>query len=140
MRFASIVIITLATAACGGSPPTAPTPPATQPASPVPAPPAPTPPAPTREGTGSLVVMVLQASGACILGATVQILENANAVQSATQTEECSYWDYGPLLSFKNLPIGEMTVRASAAGYVTSEVTATPSISREPVIITLERQ
>jgi hypothetical protein len=132
MKFAlaSILAAGLSAAACGGGvPPTAPTPaPPAPSSSPVPDPPAPAPPVPAPVVTGAVWVVVLPegGSGECIRGATVQVIVDDTVVQSKTQ-QPCSYWDPDFDLFFKDLPIGGVTIRASAPGYLTGEITATPS-------------
>jgi hypothetical protein len=142
MRFAPALILAavLSAAACGGgTPPTAPTP-----APPAPSnPPAPTPPVPAPVVTGAVWVVVLPegGSGACITGATVQVIVDSDVVQTKTQ-QPCDYWDPDYDLVFKDLPIDGVTIRASAPGYLTQETPATPSkggLFLRPVPMTLPR-
>jgi len=132
MRFGLILVMALSVAACGsgGIPATSPSPPAPPPAAPppVPDPPAPPSPAPIPDVTGILWVMVFPegGSGICLPEATVQAIVEGTVVQSGTQTP-CDYWGYDGGVLFKNLPVREVTLRASAPGYRTGEITATPS-------------
>ena len=137
MKFALIIVMALSAVACGGGvPPTAPTPPPAAPANP----PVPEPPAPTPVVTGFVWVVVLPegGSGACIIGATVQVIVDGAVVQSKTQ-QPCSYWDPDYDLVFDNLPVTGVIVRASAPGYVTREMTATPSNGGHAVELDLPR-
>jgi hypothetical protein len=127
MKFTVALILAagLSAAACGGGvPPTSPTP-----APPAPSnPPAPTPPVPAPVVTGAVWVVVLPEGGGgeCITGATVQAIVDGTVVQTKTQ-QPCDYWDPDYDLFFKDLPVEGVTIRASAPGYLTREVTATPS-------------
>ena len=90
------------------------------------APDPPAPPAPTS--LASFSGMVLDESGACIVGATVQVVRGQQLGQSITQTTPCSYWDYDEGFRFTDLTPGvEMTLRASAPGFVAQEATVVPS-------------
>ena len=124
MRLAFIIVVALGMAACGGNglPPTAPTP--TAPSNP----PTPNPPPPTSVATGAVWVVVLpeHGSGECITGATVQVIVDGAVVASKTQ-QPCDYWDPDYDLVFNDLPTTGVTVRASAAGYLTRETAATPT-------------
>lgn len=132
MKFALALILAtvLSAAACGGGvPPTAPTPAPPAPSNPPgPNPPAPTPPVPAPVVTGAVWVVVLPAGGGgqCITGATVEVIVGSSVVQAKTQ-QPCDYWDPDYDLYFKDLPVEGVTIRASAPGYVTGEITAIPS-------------
>ena len=64
----------------------------------------------------------------CLPDATVEVIVDGRVIGSGRQTEPCSYWDYGDEgILFKDLPVVQLTLRASAPGYVTREITATPS-------------
>jgi hypothetical protein len=134
MKFALIIAMALSAVACGGGvPPTAPTPP------PAPSnPPVPEPPAPIPVVTGFVWVVVLPEGGLgeCITGATVQVIVDGAVAQSKTQ-QPCNYWDPDYELVFEDLPITGVTVRASAPGYLTREMTATPSNGGYALAITL---
>jgi hypothetical protein len=62
----------------------------------------------------------------CLQGATVEVIIDGTVVQRATQNEPCTYWDDGGVW-FSNLPLAEVTLRASAPAYITQEKTATPT-------------
>ena len=128
MRLTLVLVSALSIVACGSGP-TGPTSPAPRPpASPAPAPPAPAPPAPAPVSTGILWVMVFPegGSGACLPEATVQAIVDGTVVQSGTQTP-CDYWGYDGGVLFEDLPVTEVTLRASAPGYRTGEIRATPT-------------
>jgi hypothetical protein len=75
--------------------------------------------------------MVIEAggSGVCILGARVEVMVAGTHVQGATITNPCDVWDVGGLF-FNDLPRGvEVTLRASAAGYLPREIVMTPAPS-----------
>jgi uncharacterized protein (DUF39 family) len=62
--------------------------------------------------------------GLCIPDATVEIVGGNGIGQSVKQQTPCSAWDYDRGFLFKDLIAGaELTVRASAPGYRTSEKT-----------------
>jgi hypothetical protein len=66
-------------------------------------------------------------SGICLRDAAVEVIIGGTVVQSGAQGTPCDYWgDEGGIL-FNNLPIAEVTVRASAPGYLTREMTVMPS-------------
>jgi len=91
-----------------------------------PIPPAAPPPAPNVGA--SLRIMIIDASGACIHGATVSVIRGQALGRSATQEQPCSVWSYGDdgaVLRDLAWRV-EMTVIISATGYVAQELTATP--------------
>jgi len=99
--------------------------------------------APGSAGEGSLWVMVFGDSGACIAGAKVEVVDGQRLGQSIQQTEPCSVWwpFYGGVL-FEGLTPGvEMTIRASAWGYVAQEKTVLPGFgdAAQAVQIFLDR-
>jgi hypothetical protein len=65
----------------------------------------------------------------CLPDATVEVVVDGGVIRSGRQQAPCSYWDYGDDegILFKDLPVVQLTLRASAPGYVTREITATPS-------------
>lgn len=129
MKLAVTVLVTLALLGCSRVP--------TSPAEPGPIPTeAPTPPT-----DGKLWGMVLGESGACILGATVQVIRGEQVGKSTTQATPCDAWGVEPGFEFSELtPGSELTLRASAPGYVSQEkafpVTTSPW---PPAILTLSR-
>ncbi len=101
---------------------------------PLPRPPHPTrPPHPIRTAVYGFVV---ESSGLCIEGATVQIVRGQASSQSITQITPCDAWGYGNGFTFENLSAGvEVTIRASATGYVTKEVTVFPSAGWKVIVL-----
>jgi len=90
---------------------------------------------------GILLVMVFPGnSGICLPDASVEVIIDGTVVQSATQETPCDYWDEGGGALFERLPVRELTLRASAPGYMTREITATPTIGwYTNTAITLQR-
>ena len=131
MRFALIVVVTLILFGCsdGSRPqplPTAPEPP------PVPATPA--PPAPELTFL-SVVVTEHGGSGACVPGATVEIVNGQGLGRRVSQNDMCSYWDPDYNATFQRLNAGEqLTLRATAAGYAAKEVTVVPVTGPQPAL------
>ena len=66
----------------------------------------------------------------CLPDATVDVIVDGRIIRSGKQKTPCSYWDYGDDegMLFEDLPIVQLTLRASAPGYVTREITATPTV------------
>jgi hypothetical protein len=93
----------------------------------VPTIPAPTPTASTPESMSPeawVWVMVIDGSGVCVEGATVQVVSGQGPVgESITQDTPCNAWSDGGV-AFRNLTEGVgMTLRASASGYTPQEKT-----------------
>ena len=75
---------------------------------------------------GSIAGFVIDAFDECIIGARVEMIDGPQAGTSFVQTV-CGFWDYGDDLgySFHNLPLGiTVTIRATAEGYKSSEISA----------------
>jgi hypothetical protein len=90
-----------------------------------PGPPVPT--APTAGSSASLWGMVVNGSGVCIVGATVEVVRGQGLGQSITQATPCDAWAYDGGVVFRDLTPGvEMTLRASASGYAAQEKTVVP--------------
>jgi hypothetical protein len=103
-----------------------------------PGPPVPTAaPTPTPNAVTALVVMVVDETGLCIVDATIQVVRGQRSGQSVTQPTPCDAWDYGGGVVFKDLTPGvEMTLRATAAGFVPQEKTVIPAIGPQtPVLL-----
>jgi hypothetical protein len=123
MKFGvAILVIVVGLAGCSseGVPPTP-----TAPTSPVaPAPPA--PPLPTT-GYALLWVMVLADSGACIEGATIQIVGAQSAGEAIPQKTPCDAWGYDGGLLLEDLTPGvKVTLRGAATGYTPREMSFLP--------------
>jgi hypothetical protein len=103
--------------------------------------------APTRPGVTSsatqttsarafLWVMVVEGSGQCIEGATVDLRHGLEPSQSIAQVTPCDVWAAGGGAMFTNLVPGvEMTVRSSAPGYAPQEKTVTTTLGSQMAII-----
>ena len=140
MRFALPILTTLALLGCssGAAVPTAPSPSFTATA---PVSPAPNPPAPTQGATASFWAIVVPqgGGGACIVGATVEIVAGQAIGQSGTMPEVCDVWWVNGAF-FRGLTAGvEMTVRASAPGYLAQEMTVMPTPDPGPLTATVIR-
>ena len=131
-----IIVVVLAGCSSEGVPrtPTAPTSPV------APAPPA--PPTPTN-GSALLWVMVIGESGACIDGATIQIVGAQGAGEAIPQRTPCGVWDYdGGLLLTDLTPGVELALRGAATGYTQREMGFLPFPtpgSYQAVFITLSK-
>ena len=127
MRFGLIVLMALMAHGCSSDSaqrlPTAPS--------------SPTPtPTPTPNSFTNVYGFVLESSGLCIDGATVQIVRGQASSQIITQITPCDAWSYGGGFTFENLTAGvEVTIRASATGYATKEMTVFPSEAFIPIVL-----
>jgi hypothetical protein len=72
-------------------------------------------------------------SAVCIPGAKVEVVAGQAIGRSDTQGE-CSWWGYGDdEIEFRDLTLGvEMTLRASASGYIAQEKVVVPLSKSEP--------
>lgn len=86
--------------------------------------------------------MVAESSGICVLGARVDVIAGQAVGQTAAQDHPCNIWDIGGV-EFDNLTPGtELTVRASAPGYATREMTVVPTETKKglrAIVIELSR-
>jgi hypothetical protein len=118
MKFALLLVATLTLVGCSHDSPQR-----------SPAAPSPTP-VPTAEPASSafLWAMVVDESGACIGGATIQVVGGQSAGVSVPQTTPCDAWAYDGGVVFKDLTPGvAMTLRATAPGWAPLEKTVVPS-------------
>jgi hypothetical protein len=86
--------------------------------------------------------MVINKGGACIDGATIQILGAQGAGEPISQITPCSVWDDdGGLLLTGLTPDVELTLRGAATGYTPGETTSLPmpTSSYRAVFITLSK-
>jgi hypothetical protein len=87
-----------------------------------------------------LPAMVVDRTGSCIVGAIVEVVRGQRAGASATQLVRCDVWDVGDIVFNHLTPGVEMTLRATAPGYVESEKTLIPTTGEQQVnIFTLFR-
>jgi hypothetical protein len=133
MKFALIIFVSLTLLGCSHE--------STQSSLPTsPGPPIPTAsPVPTPAPAGSLTFlwgMVVDGSGVCIVGATVQVVSGQGLGQSMRQTTPCDAWSYDGGVMFRDLTPGvEMTLRASASGYDAQEKTVAPSLGGQMAVL-----
>jgi hypothetical protein len=81
---------------------------------------------------------VVDPSGTCIAGATVQVVAGQGVGRSVTQPRDCDAWgEYEPFLIKDLIPGAEMTLRAFAPGWSPAEKTVVPSGGHTHVILTL---
>jgi hypothetical protein len=72
--------------------------------------------------------MVVQENGICILGASARVVSGQAEGQAVVQETSCDAWSFGGFM-FKDLTPGvAMTIRASAPGYVSKDVTVVPYV------------
>ena len=132
MKFALTIVATLGL--CGCSPEASRSPTAPGPSVPTAA------PAPTASSSAVLWGMVVDETGVCIVGATVQVVRGRELGQSITQTTPCDAWAYDGGVVFRDLDPGvELTLRASASGYVAQERTLVPSGWQSAILFTPSR-
>ena len=92
--------------------------------------------APTAGSLTSLWGMVVDETGVCIVGATVQVVRGQGVGQGITQTTPCDAWAYDGGVVFRDLTPGvEMTLRASASGYAALERTVVPSLGPQMAVL-----
>jgi hypothetical protein len=94
-----------------------------------PEPTAPSPPEnpPTGSSDVWIWLMVVDQSGVCIPGATIQVVAGQDVGEPVTQETPCDAWAYSGGVEYHNLTAGvRMTLRATAPGYAAEEKTITP--------------
>ena len=126
MRFALLVLATLTLVGCSQN-------------SPQRSPVAPSPsPVPTAGPGNSTFVwaMVVDEGGACIDGATIQVVGGQSAGVSVPQTTPCDVWDADGGVYFKDLAPGvAMTLRATAPGWTPLEKVVVPSPGAQVAVV-----
>jgi hypothetical protein len=81
--------------------------------------------------------LVVNDAGVCIAGASATVVRGQGLGQSAKQSTPCDAWAYDGGFVFRDLTPGvEMTIRASAPGYVSQELIVVPSLSGEALLFT----
>ena len=78
-------------------------------------------------GPGFLWVMVLGPGGACIEGATIQVIRAGAVREPVRQSTPCDAWGDSGGLNLTDLPDVEVALRGAAIGYVPRETTFVPS-------------
>jgi hypothetical protein len=101
------------------------------------APGSPTPPATTRNSL-TFSAMVVDESGACIVGATVRVVRGQALGQEIAQSTPCDVWDPGGVYFSELAPGVEMTLRASAPGYTAQEKSVVPFLFGQPLPLVFE--
>jgi hypothetical protein len=72
-------------------------------------------------------LMVVDQTGACITGATIQVVAGQDVGEPITQQTPCDAWGEEGGVEYHHLTAGmSMTLRATAPGYATEEKTITP--------------
>jgi hypothetical protein len=118
MKVPMIVLAVLSLAGCSGDmPPFAPDPPAPAPNT-------------TQGNAGWLWLMVVDGTGRCIAGATIEVVAGQGPVGEAiAQDTPCGAWDYDGGVWLPGLTPGvALTLRASAAGYSPVEESVMPIV------------
>lgn len=93
---------------------------------------------PTAPAPASAFVwaMVVDETGGCIDGATLQVVRGQGVGQTLAQSLPCAIYDYGGGALFEDLTPGvAMTVRASAPGYADLEKTLIPISGLQPAAL-----
>jgi hypothetical protein len=86
-------------------------------------------------GTALLMVMAVDASGICIVGATVEVIGGQRVGTIVTQPGACDAWWFAEI-EFAGLTPGvEMTLRASAPGYSSQVVTVIPTSGPQTALV-----
>ena len=92
--------------------------------------------APADRPLANVWAVVVDQTGVCIAGATVQIVRGPAVGQIITQTGPCDAWWYDDGIFFKGLTPGlEITLRASAPGYAPQEKTIVPSPGSQMTVV-----
>ena len=87
-------------------------------------------------GSALLWVMVIEESGVCIDGATIQAVGLEGAGEPIPQMTPCTVWDYDGGLFLRDLTPGvELTLRAAASGYAPREMSFLPFPLPGPIVV-----
>jgi hypothetical protein len=103
-----------------------------------PEPTAPSPPEnpPTGGSDVWIWLMVVDQTGVCIPGATIQVVGGPQCGPPLTQETPCNAWGYSGGVEYDNLTAGvPMTLRATAPGYAADDTTVTPASNPVSAII-----
>lgn len=132
MKSALTILGALALWGCAGSEPTAPSRPGDTDSPPLSPPSNP----PTGNSSAWIWLMVVNRGGACIPGATIQVVAGQAIGEPVTQETPCDVWGYSGGVEYHNLTAGvAMTLRATAPGYAAEEKTITPSVGAVSAIV-----
>jgi hypothetical protein len=126
MRFALFVLATLTLVGCSQD-------------SPQRSPAAPSPSSVPTAGPGNSAVvfaMVVESSGLCLDGATIQVVGGQSAGVSVPQTTPCDVWNADGGVWFKDLAPGvAVTLRATAPGWTPLEKIVVPSSGPQGAVV-----
>ncbi len=86
-------------------------------------------------GTAFLMVMAVDASGICIVGATVEVIGGQRAGTTMTQSGACDAWWFAEIEFVGLTPGVEMTLRVSAPGYSPQVVTVIPTSGPQTALV-----
>jgi len=128
MRLLALILVAVAASACAKDSDPAPT--VRYPT----APNAPAPPPASNPSSGLtfLVGLVIEDTGACIIGASVRVLDGQRAGERKLQETPCDVWGYSGGFEFDSLTPGlPMTLRASAPDYVDLDTTLYPTLGSQ---------
>jgi hypothetical protein len=136
VRLVLIALIAVALIGCSRERVSKPTPTAPSvPAVPT-VPPTVEPPARPPELTVVWVVVIPEGGGQCVAGATVEIVRGQGLGSRLKQDDSCTYWDPDFAATFKRLNAGEeLTLRASAPGYLAKEITVVPTTGVQRAVV-----
>ena len=110
----------------------------TPPAAIVPATPPPTPPPATPPATGTTFVwaMVLQETGVCIPGASIEIVSGQRAGERVVQKTPCNAWGEEGGVVFTDVSVGvPIALRASAVNFESQERVVIPVSNGQMAIL-----
>lgn len=97
---------------------------------------APSTPTPAPNVVVSIWGLIVDESGFCITGASAEVVSGQGAGRKVAQGTPCGGWDYGGGFVFDKLtPGAEMTIRASAPGFVAIEKTIVPTSGKQSAIM-----
>jgi hypothetical protein len=82
------------------------------------------------------LALVVDPSGICLDGATVQVVGGQRVGTTMTQMGPCGAWDYGNEILLTGLTPGvEMTLLVSAPGYEPRTTTVTPTLGPQTAVL-----
>lgn len=140
MRYAPLLLTTLALASCAERPPRLPTGPGSPESptftdAPEPSSPSASLPAPPSIAFVWAYVVDDDTRQLCIPGAWVEVVAGPAVGRRAEQETPCSVWDYGGGVLLRGLTPGvAMTLRVSAPGHVTRDTTVVPTLGWQSAV------
>ena len=99
--------------------------------------PSPPPEIPPTGSSGAWIwLRVVDQTGVCIPGATIQVVVGQDIGEPITQETPCDAWAYSGGVEYHNLTAGvPMTLRATAPGYAAEDTTVSPGSGPVSAII-----